>query len=157
MPELQVVPQSPSQPKQLRYRKLLGVFSRESRSNSEEEETRLRKAYLGEISKHLRRMPLCELESIGECIEVIENNLGTTTPAENLILDLLLDHALVGLEPQKAAERVEEFRENFDDAIEAARRLMSRYPKEFAIQDHAAGARDDSGPKEVKDGIPVVM
>ncbi len=65
---------------------------------------------------------------------------GCITPAESFVLDLLgTYHFHHGLTPDDVEQNLEEFRENFTDAVKVARYMAERYPREFKGETEPAG------------------
>lgn len=70
--------------------------------------------------------------SLARYAEILDNDRGCTTPAEELITTLVLTHLAGGLTPEDADRCVEDFRESFDMAIRAAQRITRQYPEHVA-------------------------
>lgn len=91
----------------------------------ETEEAKLRTA----LAEAVRKMSPCRLQELARFVQIMENDHGCSTPAENLITTLVLKHCLRGLTPESVEEELAEFRTDFNDAVRAAKQFNSQYPK----------------------------
>lgn len=73
---------------------------------------------------------------ISDFVGVLEAHTGCTSPAEELIWGLVLQHGMgIGITPDSLRRDLEEFTGNFESAIDNARRMVRRYPIEVLGKD----------------------
>lgn len=74
-----------------------------------------------------------ERQAFQAFIDVYRANMGAHTPAENFIAGLVLQFAVrKTVTPDDAARLLEQFREEYEMTVDAARRLLRRNPQAFA-------------------------
>jgi hypothetical protein len=84
---------------------------------------------LVELDEHSRGL-------ISDFVGVLEAHSGCTSPIEELIWGLVLGHAMgVAITPESLRDDVQTFADNFERAIEDARRLVRRYPIQILGKD----------------------
>jgi hypothetical protein len=93
-----------------------------------EQQEWVRAELLAHIQRKLANMEACRLRSVAWCVEVEEADRGCITPAEDFIGGLVMFHHYWGLTPDRAAEYLEEFRDNFDEVADAVKYLNAKYP-----------------------------
>jgi hypothetical protein len=90
------------------------------------------------IIKGIGGMRYYSLQRVAQCVDMVRRYRGCSTPAENLIQDLLRQHyEWGGITPEELAYQLDEnnsdgFRCNFDDAMEIANNIQITYPKLMA-------------------------
>jgi hypothetical protein len=94
-----------------------------------EQEKAARAELLASIVNPLAEMPNHMLRDIAQFLDICRNASGSTTPAEEFILNLVIVHYMRGLTPEIAADAIEEFRANYDDLREAMKRFNAIYRK----------------------------
>jgi hypothetical protein len=62
------------------------------------------------------------------CQRLLWDHRGCTTPFEDLIYSLLITAELRAPEPEDVNTSIEEYRENWDDAVSDARAFLLDYP-----------------------------
>jgi hypothetical protein len=88
----------------------------------------VRAELLARIQQKLADMSACSLRSIVWYIEIEEEDQGCMTSAEDFIGKLALAHHYRGLTPDHAANYLEDFRADFDSAIDTTKYLTAKYP-----------------------------
>lgn len=85
------------------------------------------------LASRMARMSGGHLDFVAAAIEALENDRGTFTPAEDFINSALLLYGLQrkdgtsAFTPAALQEKVDEFRENFEDMQRVARRFVERH------------------------------
>ncbi len=74
-------------------------------------------------------MSASRLQTTAQFINIAENDRGPIAPVESFFDDLLIIHYNTGLTPELAADKLDEFRTNFAEAMDIARRLNATYPE----------------------------
>jgi hypothetical protein len=77
----------------------------------------------------LAGMSACTLRSLAWYADIEDADDGCNAPAEDFITTLVLHHSVRALTPDDATRKLEEFRENFDGMVRAARAFTARYPE----------------------------
>jgi hypothetical protein len=77
------------------------------------------------------------IKCVSDFIGVLDNWTGSSSPAEQLLWDLVQQHSagIIPITPESLQGDLKEFTENFELAIENARRLVRRYPIEILGND----------------------
>lgn len=89
----------------------------------------LRGQLLTLIADSISQMSNSKLQEVARFIDLVENDQGCATPAEELITGLVNNHYWCGgLTPAIVEHELEEFRESFEDAVRAAKRLQQMHP-----------------------------
>jgi hypothetical protein len=79
-------------------------------------------------AKDLARLPEIRRKDLGEFAAILSADRGCVTPAEEFIRKLARYHREYPITPESLMDDVDEFRENFESAIENARKLVRQYP-----------------------------
>lgn len=69
------------------------------------------------------------LDLIGACIEILENDHGSSTPFEEFVHNVLLCYVSGVCTPESVREHLGQFEENFADSIRDARMMLKRHPE----------------------------
>ena len=102
---------------------------------SPEQRETLRVRFLAMILKAIAEMDIHSLQSVAQLTDMVENEQGCSTPAENLVHGLVATHYLYGgITPETVAreldpENTDGFRLNFDEAVDVTRRFSATYPE----------------------------
>jgi hypothetical protein len=96
---------------------------------SPEQEQEAGAALLSRLQGQMANMSTCELQSLAWYVDIEDADCGCDTPAEDFITTLVLHHTVRPLTPDDATRKLEEFRENFDGMVRAARAFTARYPE----------------------------
>jgi len=111
-------------------------------SDVEEESQRVvRDRLLAFITERVAAMSGHKLQDVARFITLTNNDQGCVTPAEQFIGSLVTGHFLYGLTPKNAAEELEDFRLNFEDALNIARRFNTTYARMLQASDESTGER----------------
>lgn len=90
----------------------------------------LREQLVDLIDRSLQELCISDVQQVAQFADLCLNDDGCNTPAEDFITMLVAIHYLRrGLTPDVAAFRLDEFRENFDMMMKAARIFTARYPE----------------------------
>jgi hypothetical protein len=92
-----------------------------------------RTGLIAEAAAALPRLALSDLQRLVLFVEVLENHKGFTTPAEELIANILLDYEHNDLTPESAHEAIKTFTENYQAVIAIAKNFIGRNPDAFGI------------------------
>jgi hypothetical protein len=97
---------------------------------SPEAEAEVRNALLAMILDWAHEAPAHKLQDIAAFMEILDNNTGCTSPAEEFIATLVSHHVIYGdaITPDIVANKLTEFRDDFESAIAVARRVAGQYP-----------------------------
>ncbi|MCL4852242.1 MAG: hypothetical protein KJZ78_12785 [Bryobacteraceae bacterium] len=89
-----------------------------------------REKLLNLIEDSISEMDTSDLQEVAQFIDIVENDRGCTTPAEEFIKNLVFGHYArpgEGLTPKIARAELETFREHFADAVEITKRFNRIY------------------------------
>ena len=94
-----------------------------------EQEREVHGALLSRLQGQMANMSRGGLQSLAWYADIEDADDGCNAPAEDFITTLVLHHSVRALTPDDATRKLEEFRENFDGMVRAARAFTARYPE----------------------------
>ena len=99
----------------------------------ESHQAELRAVLLAAVENGLAATDAHDLQFFALLVEVIRNYTGSSSPAEEFILDALRSYGKCRLDPDKVDQLAESFNNNYSDCIRDATRALGQYPDAFNI------------------------
>ena len=104
-----------------------------ARPKSDEERRDARAALLTHIVEQTAYLHLEELQDMAILLEILQNDTGCTSPAEEFITNLLASYQCDDLTPEDAERELAEFKSSFEITIRMAKRALATFGPALGI------------------------